>query len=183
MSTKHIVIGPGGRFQCNHCGTTHDPFKGEAVELWTVPALGKAFTKRHRECPKPQGPLCHFCFSPSHVSDEHVNTTTKTPGDWIDCGDTGLSSKAIWAHMMGLPVSDPNYPLDPDDFGRCSRLLAAPWAAGWHGRMAEMATYGSEWKALAAQWSTLEALRAEEWPKGRAPKLHAAMKKCCGRTP
>jgi hypothetical protein len=178
MATDHIVIGPGGRFQCNHCGSTHDPFKGGAVELWTVGALGKAFTEQHADCPEPDGELCHSCFSPKHASEQHVNATTKTPGDWIDSGDTGLSSKAIWRHMMGLPVDDSSYPLDPDDFGRCFRLLGAPWAKGWRERMPEMSKYGGVWAALVARWQELEALYRRERKRRAAPKLYAAMQEC-----
>lgn len=176
MSAGHVAIGSGGRFQCNHCGAVHDPFKGEAVELWAVAALGEAFTKQHARCPAPKVERCHFCFSQEHASNEHVNVTTATAVDWIDCGDTGLSSTAIWKHMMGA-ASSGDYPYDPDDFGRCFRLLAAPWARGWRERMPEMARYGKVWAALATEWPKLEALFVKEAPTGKAPKLYAAMKK------
>ena len=63
--------------------------------------------------------------------------------DWVSGRDTGLSSTAIWRHMMGLDPRDRTwgnevcYPHDPDDFGRCYRLLARipAWRGGserWH---------------------------------------------------
>ena len=41
---------------------------------------------------------------------------------WITGRDTGMSSKALWAHMM-TGTCDGSYPLDADDFGRIARLL------------------------------------------------------------
>ena len=83
--------------------------------------------------------------------------------DWIAGGDTGMSSKAIWSHMMGLPARGwPDdrfgvaYPHDPDDFGRCYRLLAL--IPEWRPRIGEMAQYNRQWAALVARWSDIEAM-------------------------
>lgn len=94
---------------------------------------------------------------------------------WIASRDTGMSSKAIWAHMMGVqPEWGWSYPLDPDDFGRCHRLL---WRVpGWRRRIGEMAEHGAVWAQLAAAWDELEALWLEESPSGRAPRLYDRMK-------
>lgn len=83
---------------------------------------------------------------------------------WIVGGDSGVSSRAIWAHMVGQKPSEnwgglaASAPADADDFGRCSRLLALMPA--WRSRVGEMAAYGPEWRALAAAWGELEALHA-----------------------
>lgn len=176
--SNHVSIGLGGRFQCNHCGATHNPFEGgKSVEIWAVSTLSEAFTKKHKRCPKPKRDLCGICFSPEHAWEQHVNATTKSPADWWDCGDTGLSSQAIWKHMMGVPDREGYpYPLDPADFGRCHRLLNAPWAAGWKTRIGEMAKRGPVWARLVARWSELEALFLEEKASGEAPKLYGLMK-------
>jgi hypothetical protein len=46
---------------------------------------------------------------------------------WLENGDTGTSSEAIWSVMMGRSAraresSGDNVPRGPDDFGRCYRL-------------------------------------------------------------
>ena len=93
---------------------------------------------------------------------------------WVVGHDTGLSSLAIWAHMRGVtPARGWQYPLDPDDFGRCHRLL---WLTGWRSRIGEMAAHGPVWAALAGAWDELEALYLAESSSGRAPKLYARMK-------
>lgn len=43
--------------------------------------------------------------------------------EWIISDDVGISSKVIWAVMMGLHPMDKCTPSDPSDFGRCYRLL------------------------------------------------------------
>ena len=101
---------------------------------------------------------------------------------WIAGDDTGSSSKAIWAHMMGIEKrgAAADYPRDPDDFGRCYRLLAL--LPLWRLRIGEMARYGPAWAVLAGAWDELTALWEEEIGPGaerrygRAPKLYARMK-------
>ncbi|RNF58633.1 hypothetical protein EFK68_04565 [Pseudomonas aeruginosa] len=44
---------------------------------------------------------------------------------WLLSSDTGLSSTAICAHMIGEKPEDDDFsaPSDPSDMGRCLRLL------------------------------------------------------------
>jgi len=100
---------------------------------------------------------------------------------WIVGNDTGASSEAIWAHMMGAgtPRFGWSYPLDPDDLGRCLRLLEL--IPEWKSRMPEMATRSKSWAALIANWGAIAMTMADEvgidWSKGRrAPKTYALMK-------
>jgi hypothetical protein len=171
----HIVIGPKGRFQCEHCGGTFNPFADGPLDIGLLPGIMSAFTKKHKGCKKLPKDRCHYCLTFDHASADHVNKTTRGPRDWPDCGDTGNSSEAIWAHMTGASRRTSDYPLDPSDFGRCHRLLHAPWAVGWRARLGEMARYGAVWKALVTCWDELEALYVEELPTGSAPKLYAKM--------
>ncbi len=97
---------------------------------------------------------------------------------WIVSRDTGMSSKAIWAHMMGAEPEWNCGPADPADLGRCLRLLAL--IPEWKPRMGEMAAYGGEWAALIPHWDELAAMMADEvgiaWEKGRnAPKTFDRM--------
>lgn len=100
---------------------------------------------------------------------------------WVVAGDTGISSKAIWAHMMGVGHAscDRGHPSDPGDLGRCLRLLFI--IPEWTGRIQEMKQYTPGWAGLVEQWATISALMAEEvginWHKCRsAPRTYTAMK-------
>ena len=91
---------------------------------------------------------------------------------WLLGGDTGMSSKTICAVMA--VVKTPPYcgdvPGDPDDFGRCYRLLKLipPWRA----RMQEVADRHKEWGPLVRAWAELEWM----WEQGRPDrKLYKRM--------
>lgn len=180
--SDHVVL-RGNGFACIHCGQSYEPAMPCPMSVWAGAA--KAFDKDHRRCKAPKVPVCSFCRAADHDDEGHVAATVKHPKDWPACGDTGLSSEAIWQHMTGLALSGSrgipwNYPRDPDDFGRCYRLLSAPWAAEWRARIGEMAKYPG-WAGLVARWDEFETLYREERPKGRAPKLYAAMKEAFGQ--
>ena len=55
---------------------------------------------------------------------------------WIVGAHTGLSSKTIWAVMMGVPCEHPSAPYDRDDSWRCARLLA--FIPEWRARLDEV---------------------------------------------
>lgn len=181
-SQDHITLGDGGIIRCTHCGASHSPFgpTGAPMEIWAVTALYRAFGTEHAACPEPEGERCAFCHSPSHDWTGHIAATCKRAQDWPGCGDTGLSSKAIYRHMMGLGGGFSDYPFDPDDLGRCVRLLDAPWAAGWRERMGEMAARGREWAALVSVWAEIEALYRAEVGTGSAPRCYRRMRKVLG---
>lgn len=92
---------------------------------------------------------------------------------WILGGDTGISSKVIWAVMMGATPAEVDVPYDPSDFGRCHRLLQL--FPEWRGRLDEVARAYPAWGPLVREWGQLEALYEEEWPTGRAPRLYTRM--------
>lgn len=78
--------------------------------------------------------------------------------EWITGGDTGRSSKTIWAVMMGAVnerarAFEYSPPLDPSDFGRCYRLLAL--VPEWRPRLGEVAARFPEWRGLVEAWSEL----------------------------
>lgn len=105
---------------------------------------------------------------------------------WITSDDTGMSSQHIWAHMMGGKAKPPFAPLDPDDFGRCYRLLCR--VPEWRARIGEMAQYSKEWAGLVSAWDELTALWEEEIGtgfdrrnhNGSAPRLYARMQQLRG---
>lgn len=96
---------------------------------------------------------------------------------WLHGFDTGTSSKTIFEVLSGRPVLgswNASIPYDPDDFGRCFRLLEI--FPEWKNRLPEVAKKYPAWTPLVEHWAELEALYIEELPKGRAPKLYERMK-------
>lgn len=93
---------------------------------------------------------------------------------WVVGHKTGLSSKAIWAHMMdaGEPLYGWSHPHDPDDLGRCIGLLRT--IPGWRARLPEMAPRSPEWAALVGRWEEMVSSMEDEvgwdWSKGRSAK-------------
>lgn len=93
---------------------------------------------------------------------------------WLRGTDTGVSSRTILAVMTGRPTFDSGgHPRDPDDFGRCYRLLKR--FPAWRSRMGEVAQHSLAWKALAEHWDELTALWEEESPSRTCPRLYARM--------
>lgn len=84
---------------------------------------------------------------------------------WISGCDTGISSKTIFFVMTGKPFTGsfrPDVPHDPDDFGRCYRLLQK--IPEWKTRMAEVSGKYPEWAGLVEHWDELtEMYEREEW--------------------
>lgn len=74
---------------------------------------------------------------------------------WLASDDVGRSSKFMAWVLSGhlFPKPEFGYPHDPDDLGRCIRLIrAVPELAGSVHLMAN-SEYGKEWFAVAANWS------------------------------
>lgn len=183
----HVVFADDGAFKCQHCGEKYEMANGASIAVYT--AAMAAFSKDHESCERPEGMKCKFCRSPDHEWHEHVNATCTSPWQWLSSGDTGTSSKAIYTffttgrvpYAFGVSNGDAHAPRDPDDFGRCFRLLRAPWAAEWRSRIGEMARFPS-WTKMAQRWDELEALYVAEFGNadGRAPKLYNLMKELRG---
>jgi hypothetical protein len=97
---------------------------------------------------------------------------------WLTNGDTGISSETIWSVLTGRRISRAHWradiPQDPDDFGRCYRLLKI--APSWREHLSEVAAKYPEWTRLVEAWDELTALYEEELPSGRAPRLYARMR-------
>lgn len=97
---------------------------------------------------------------------------------WTSTGEVGLSSLTIWAVMIGvlqLPM-DVSVPLDPDDFGRCYKLLLL--IPEWRDRLAEVAAKYSEWRPLVREWAPLTEMYEAALNSGArtAPEMYALMK-------
>ena len=94
---------------------------------------------------------------------------------WIVGHDTGRSSKTIWGVMMGVRVPDMDAPHDPDDFGRCYRLLQL--IPEWRRRLHEVAGQCPRWKPIIEAWPQLARLYRtavqRQW-RG-SPKLYSLL--------
>lgn len=98
---------------------------------------------------------------------------------WLFSGDTGLSSRCLCAHMLGVKAERSSYPSDPSDLGRCLRLLEL--IPEWKPRIGEMAAFGPGWAGQVKAWDKLAQSMADEvgidWSKGcSAPLTYDAMK-------
>jgi hypothetical protein len=89
---------------------------------------------------------------------------------WLRNGDTGISSLTIANALARVPSNYFDVPHDPDDFGRCYRLLKV--MPGWRARLNEVAAQFPDWKPLVAAWDELTALYEQELPSGTAPRLY-----------
>jgi hypothetical protein len=102
----------------------------------------------------------HDSTAPEQAAAARRDPTEQAAIDWIVGSDTGTSSKAIWAHMMGATKTPGHcgwsYPSDSDDFGRCARLLRL--VPAWRARTGEMSPRSPQWAALAAHWDELTEL-------------------------
>jgi hypothetical protein len=101
--------------------------------------------------------------------------------EWLLGPDTGTSSLTIFSVLSARHRHRarsrrffvPSVPLDPDDFGRCHRLLEA--IPEWQSRLDRVADRYPEWRPMVREWDGMRALYLEEEPSGTAPKLYAWM--------
>jgi hypothetical protein len=156
----HVVMG-NNSLRCLNCG--HELKLEMPVSINVLIGMGEGYTKDHIDCqPSPAGEA------------RYAYTTIE---EWRRGWDTGASSLAIFAVMTGTYLHNPSIPYDPDDFGRCYRLLKL--MPEWRARLHEMNRY-PEWVPLIANWPELEALYVEELPNRTAPKLYDRMSELLG---
>jgi hypothetical protein len=100
-----------------------------------------------------------------------------TPNEWILSSDTGVSSRAIWAVMMGATNVKMTFgfdiPHDPADFGRCYRLLEL--FPLWKLRLGEVSDLFPKWGPMVREWEKMTALYEEEHGNSYCPKLYDFM--------
>lgn len=165
MKTKkkeHVVLG-NGDIRCLNCGQNLVIPNGITITVYT--AIGKAFGQDHKDCQPSEAGKKRFEFN--------------DPEEWLASWDTGISSRTIWSYFMNRPMRDRDVPQDPEDFGRCSRLLAK--FPKWRNELSSFAEANPTWEGLVSNWDELEALYAKELPTGRAPKLFQRIQELTGK--
>jgi len=174
---SHVRLVPPDVLFCRHCGERYT--MAMPVSLGMFGAITKQFNKDHKPCRlnKKRGLACTYCFNFGHAPESCPRLDCGgDPREWWKGPDTGASSKALCRLLAGWadftePRCNPA-PRDPDDFGRCHRLLRA--IPGWRERVGEAARM-AKWIKIAPAWNELEALYLEELPTGRAPRLFARL--------
>lgn len=159
------VILDGDSLFCLHCGKREGPLFPIAISakrMKAFTATTEAFEEEHQGCKETES-------SPS-------KRKWTRPEDWLVGYDTGTSSLTIYTVMTGQRVDRTGCPLDPDDFGRCYRLLKL--FPEWRARLPEVAERFKVWIPLVREWDRLQALYEEELPRKMAPKCYAAMQAC-----
>lgn len=78
---------------------------------------------------------------------------TQRAMEWIVGRDTGTSSQTIWSVMVSAKPTRADVPYDPDDFGRCYRLLRL--IPEWRARLHLVAEAHPTWTALVREWDSL----------------------------
>jgi hypothetical protein len=169
---SHILIVPSAGFRLL-CGANPKKTKNDTIVSTDAPGAAT--------CPE-----CKACWetlvAPIRAQlariAEGSDATLEKYYDWGHGGTGGLSSKAMVQRITGAnllgPSSGERHPLDPDDFGRCYRVLRRfpELRDGMH----LVAALSPAWGRLVGAWDELEALYEEERPTGDAPKLYARMK-------
>lgn len=90
------------------------------------------------------------------MADLNPTTTTVTERalQWLLGGDTGSSSKTICSVLSGAGGSIADPPRDPDDFGRCYRLLR--FIPEFRSRLFEVGARLPMWRPMIEAWDELE---------------------------
>ncbi|MGE3889441.1 MAG: hypothetical protein AB7H81_23670 [Vicinamibacterales bacterium] len=120
---------------------------------------------------------------------EAVQSGDGDPITWVTGPDTGVSSLTIWHVLMRRPMGRlyPDVPHDPDDFGRCYRLLQ--WMPSWRARLGEVAAQYPAWLGLVDAWDELtemfERVTAGRngWDLAAATEMYARMRELRGEPP
>jgi hypothetical protein len=106
------------------------------------------------------------------------------PNDWLRNGDTGTSSLTIYSVLADSDAHRIPYrqrerlgdtPVDPEDFGRCHRLLALK--PGWADRLREVSAKYPAWAGLVYEWPRLTEIYLRDLPTGKSEELYAEMKR------
>lgn len=97
---------------------------------------------------------------------------------WLRSTDTGTSSLTIFAALSRgahpVPLAGgPDVPYDPDDFGRCHRLLER--FPAWRPRLIEVSRRHPAWAPFVREWARMTEVYERDLPSGGSAELYALM--------
>lgn len=140
MSVEHTTIRNQKLF-CKNCGGEHAiPFP---IGITEMTDKIEAFNKLHGDC-KPTWK------EPTADQSQSVNEKAMW---WITHGEQGTSSKTMWSCFMGQKNFPVSHPYDPDDFGRCYKLLQA--VPEWKSQLHKLKQLSPAWNNLVDNWDEL----------------------------
>lgn len=147
------------------------------MQVEMASAMMKTFSKIHRNC-KPGWKEPELPEVPKTTSEQYRAHW------WMTNGETGQSSKSIWAYFMGQKELHPNHPYDPDDFRRCYKLFKV--IPEWRARVSELKCLSVEWHRLSLHWDKLtdmyEQNEREQWKNYKSIGMYEFMKEVMSET-
>lgn len=160
MKSKAEWVVAGGKIgeigHCTRCGRGLS--LGGPQALPVVVAAINAFVKMHAHCKE----------------GDFKEPETNTPEAWLRGRDTGISSQTIYAVMMNQHLRNHyDVPHDPEDFGRCYRLLKL--FPAWRERLGEVVARFPAWGPIVREWDRIQELYEAELSSGTAPKCYELM--------
>lgn len=162
IETPWVVSGGkiGELGYCTRCGEGLPNPPNQRLEI--VVAMMEKFAELHVDCKE---------------SESQPETKPTSPWAWLDGLDTGVSSCTIFSAIMNYhsPYRSYDHPHDPDDFGRCYRLLQL--FPDWKSKLGLVTKRFPYWAPFVREWDTMTALFEEESKNAdrMAPKLYALM--------
>lgn len=145
---------------CYNCGASH-PLTFP-LPLDDLLFQKKLFEKKHKSCEK------------SWIQPINNKSNEKTEREncvwWLQNGEHGISSKTIYNRLnlnsdLRIQNNSESEPLDPDDFNRCSKLLAS--IPQFKARLHQLKSVSPEWNLIVENWDILESmlLQLKQSPK------------------
>jgi hypothetical protein len=110
---------------------------------------------------------------------KEIDAGPESTRPWLQSGDTGTSSLTIYSVLANKPYVlgirfGADVPHDPDDFGRCHRLLKR--YPEWRDRLGEVAAKYPKWGPMVREWGRMTELYIRDEPTGRSKELYELMR-------
>lgn len=128
--------------------------------LEVVTAAMKAFVRVHKRC-RDTG---------------RTEERPTSPREWIESRDTGTSSLTICSIITGFPNPHGrcDIPHDPQDFGRCYRLLKL--FPQWRPLLPQVAEKEPDWIPFVREWDRLTEMYEKAMESDDGREMYAFMK-------
>lgn len=98
---------------------------------------------------------------------------------WVHGHDRGTSSETLWEVATGERIWGliPDVPHDPQDFGRCHRMLELLDEVQGMEVLEKTAEKYPKWKPLVREWRKMTIMYLRDLPTGESTELYELMKK------